>query len=192
MKTLDVIIYGEVHYIDYCTKADKEHDEEQNWDEDWNLIYESLMLIEPDTVKVEGISYEFDDETDEYPWTIKYTPLFEHLFGRFGFPDEPMYMWVVRYKEPCVYKLQLEDDEEFDIHKLQLIQSYELNFLEDACLYGYVMYDGKKLEMTPEENDNHSACVMGSSHAWEYEIVEFDNEVKEDDPDYIEFPEEYR
>ena len=147
------------------------------------------MLIEPSYIEVEGKRYEQED--GDYPWTIKYTPFLTHFFGLYGFPDEAIHMWVVRSKETCVYQLTLEDDEEFDIHKLMLINPYELNFLEDSCLYSHIEYNGKKLEMDPEEDDNHVAAVMGNCRAWEYEIEEFDNEMSPDDEDYIPLPKEY-
>ena len=187
MRKIDVTIYGEVNYIDYCSQIAKDYNDNNP---DFDLDYDSMILILPSYVEVEGVKYQQDD--GEFPWTIKYTPLLTHLFNMYDFPDNAIHMWVVRYDEPCVYQLQLEDNEEFDIQKLTLINPYELNLLEDSCLYGHIEYNGKKLEMDPEEDDNHCACVMGNCRAWEYEIEEFDNEMSPDDPDYIELPEEYR
>lgn len=188
MRTIEVTIYGEVNYIDYCSQVDKEENDD---DFDFDLDYDSMILILPSYVEVEGVRYEQQDD-GEFPWTIKYTPLLTRLFDRYGFPYDAIHMWVVRFDEPCVYQLQLEDNEEFDIHKLTLIYPYELNLLEDSCLYSHIEYNGKKLEMTPEEDDNHCVCVMGNCRAVEYEIEEFDNEMSPDYPDYIELPKEYR
>ena len=189
MRTIDVIIKGELNYIDYSTQEDYERNEESDWDDDFNLEYDSMMLLEPYSIEVEGKVYEQED--GEYPWTRKWTPMLTHLFGCYGFPEESIHMWVVRNDETCVYKLKLEDNEEFDIQKLTLIHPFELNMFEDSCLYGHIEYNGKKLEMEDDEDDNHCECVMGNCRAWEYEIEEFENEMSPDDPDYIPVPKDY-
>lgn len=44
------------------------------------------------------------------------------------------------------YEIELQDDEEFDPKKLQLVKSdYEVNFLPYGIIVDYIMYDGKKV-----------------------------------------------
>ena len=176
MKTIDITIKGTLYCCDFCSEEEKDQ-------EDFN--YESFMLIEPDTIEVEGTVYQKDD-FGEYPWTVKQSPFFEYTLQ---FYEWPLHMWLSIIKdEVCVYQLTLEDNEEFDISKLQLIQSYELNVLEDAALYSCIYYDGRDVEMSAEEDDNHVYSPIRDLHAWEYEIEGFDDEVTEDDPDYIKVP----
>ena len=59
---------------------------------------------------------------------------------------------------------------------------------EDAGVYSVIHYDGRPLAMTPEEDDNHVACVQGNVKTRTYEIEEFDDEVTSDDPAYIKVP----
>ena len=49
------------------------------------------------------------------------------------------------------YIISLEDDEEFEPKKLQLVKSdYEVGFLPYGIIVDYIMYDGKKIECIGE------------------------------------------
>lgn len=49
------------------------------------------------------------------------------------------------------YTVELEDDEEFDPKKVQLVKSdYEVSFLPYGIVTDYIVYDGKKIECTHE------------------------------------------
>jgi hypothetical protein len=45
------------------------------------------------------------------------------------------------------YDIELEDDEEFDPKKLQLVKSdYEVSFLPYGIITDYIIYDGKRID----------------------------------------------
>ncbi len=180
MRTIDIIIKGTVYYCDCFSQAEKNEDDSIDWD-----FVESRLLIEPDSVEAEGIVYERIDEDDEDTWQEKCNNFWSLAMDGYDFPFE---MWVSDYQETLVYKLQLEDDEKFDIHKLTFIVSYEFMVLEDAGLFKPIMYGDKQLEMEPEENDNHVAEALGSAHACVYEFNEYNLLVKPEDEDYMELP----
>ena len=73
---------------------------------------------------------------------IKSTTYFKEL----GF-ESPFYVNDGGDTEICeVFRIELEDNEEFDPKKLQLVKSdYELNFLPYGIVVDYIMYDGKKI-----------------------------------------------
>ena len=67
-------------------------------------------------------------------------------------------LWEERISKPFIfqlfddneyeynYEIELEDDEEFDPKKLQLVKSdYEVSFLPYGIIVDYIMYDGKKI-----------------------------------------------
>ena len=79
----------------------------------------------------------------------------------------PFYVRQIDYR--TIYEefwINLEDDEEFDPKKLQLIKSdYELEFLPYGIMPFYLVYDGK-LVVSDSEYDVED---RGFHHAWIYE-----------------------
>jgi hypothetical protein len=70
---------------------------------------------------------------------------------------------VTEDKDLFVYTIELEDDEEFDPKKLQLVNSaYEVNFLPYGIIVDYIMYDGKKIytDSYYEYEEEHKACYL--------------------------------
>lgn len=70
---------------------------------------------------------------------------------------------VVEDEDTFVYTIELEDGEEFDPKKLQLVKSdYEVNFLPYGILAEYIMYDGKKIytDSYYEYEDEYKGCYL--------------------------------
>lgn len=180
MKTIDITIKGTLYYADICSDKDKDLVDE------WGFTafdYVSLMLIEPDAIEVEGVVYEKNE--GEYPWTLKYSNILDTVLIP-GY-DFPFHMWLIKRKETCIYKLLLEDNEEFDIKKLTLISTYEMHLFKDSGLYSTILYNGKQIEMVPAEDSNH-ICYPVEGHSAEYVIEKFDAVVDKTAPNYIKLP----
>lgn len=70
---------------------------------------------------------------------------------------------VAEDEDRYLYEIELQDDEEFDPKKLQLVKSdYEVNFLPYGIITEYIMYDGKKVEMTNyyEYEEEYADCYL--------------------------------
>lgn len=158
MKTVNIKISGEGSFYTFSKFADTpQANEFVTGKRDWNeLTGEGYVYLEFEDI-LDGDIYDFPyltriteitaDGEDIQKKKGKYinTPTF--------FKDE----WGIT--APCyvqsscrttlfevTYEIELEDDEEFDPKKLQLIKSnYEFEFLPYAIVLPFIMYDGKKI-----------------------------------------------
>jgi len=73
-----------------------------------------------------------------------------------------------------LYCLEIEDDEEFDIKKVQLVYSHnEIAPLKDFVLAEKIMYDGNEVEVD-DTNNGYSHFEIASVGVYEqYEVEEF-------------------
>jgi hypothetical protein len=93
---------------------------------------------------LEGVTVECD-ENDITKNKGKYLKTKEFLSSKF---QSPFYVRQIRYCDiELEYDIELEDDEEFDPKKLQLVKSdYEVSFLPYGIITDYIIYDGKRID----------------------------------------------
>lgn len=106
-------------------------------------LYEVAVIKEGVEVSVTEDIYT-DDGIDITKSKGKYVlakNYFSHIIGR----TTPFYCMNTNYCQiEEVFKIDLNDDEEFDSKKLQLIKSdYEVSFLPYAIVSTHIIYDGK-------------------------------------------------
>ena len=152
MKQVKIRIAGDLLIWDYCTKNLPE-------DEDfWGNYYvtgawETLTAMYIDDNEDDNVI----KQKGKYVKTREY---FHELFSEDG--DHPLPVEVharTYFRQELEYIVELPDDEEFDIKKVQLIKSdYELNGVPYFILCSKILYDGKEIlcnddwtEYCPEE-----------------------------------------
>lgn len=115
--------------------------EEDGWlDDD---LYEVAVIKEGVEVSVSDDPYtdEGIDITKSKGKYVMANNYFSHFIGK----TTPFFYMEIRYCDiEEWFRIELNDDEEFDPKKLQLIKSdYELSFLPYAIATTHIMYDGK-------------------------------------------------
>ncbi len=152
MKQIKIKIVGDLQIWDYCTKNLPE-------DEDFHGNYYVTGAWETLTAM-----YIDDNEEDnvikkkgKYVKTREY---FHDLFSEDG--DHPLPVEVhtrTYHNQELEYIVELPDDEEFDIKKVQLIKSdYELSEAPYFILCSKILYDGKEVLANAEFNDWTEYC----------------------------------
>lgn len=77
----------------------------------------------------------------------------------------------------CEYEIQLNDDEEFDPKKLQLVKSnYEYEFLPYGIMTEYIVYDGKKfgydtVDSITDDRGDHEPCFYTGDYSDEWSEI---------------------
>ena len=72
------------------------------------------------------------------------------------------------------YIIELEDDEEFDIKKVQLVYSYnEIAPLKDFILAEKIMYDGREISVENFHDEYSHFEIADVGIYEEYEVEEF-------------------
>lgn len=176
MKTIDVLVKGKGAFL-ACYSAEDEDVVSFS-----DLEYECLNLIEPETVEADGTVYEKEDD-DGYTWGSLYNNLWTEALRYYEFPIS---LWAVETREEtCSFKLELADDEEFDIHKLKFIYSWEFRMFEDFAL-NTIWYDGQLIDESANGDRYCNPLLDKRAEGWRVE--EFDDVWPEDNPDYIKLP----
>ena len=159
MKNVYVTLMGDGNVYQFENLTDKEsynrvpiddmglyHLEEDGW-LDGNLYEIPVILSNLEVILSTGDEpvWSVDDEgsIDITKKKGKYIKS-ETYFKDMGF-ESPFYVNDGGSIRVCeVFKIELEDDEEFDPKKLQLVKSdYELNFLPYGIIVTYIIYNGK-------------------------------------------------
>lgn len=103
---------------------------------------------------------------------------FHNLFAPNGDHPLPIDLHVVQTIDiqKLMYVIEIEDDVEFDIKKVQLVASYnELSPLKDFIIAEKIMYDGKEIDVE-NYHDEYSHYEIGSGNYYEqYEVEGFLN-----------------
>ena len=167
MKQVKVTITGDLIGIDYCSK-DK-YKEEYFDEEDMFLSnYYTCMGWEKITglyLEVPNDTYEFDDyenlvnKKGKYIKTLEY---FHDLFREDGEHSLPVKLHIRGFvHQSGDYIIELEDDEEFDIKKVQLVKSdYEVEVFPYFIIADYILYNGKEIynDGSFDDYDVESKC----------------------------------
>lgn len=147
MKKVKITIHGDLLALDYCN-VDKEFLDEYYYTCAWDKV-EAMYINgneEENVVKKKG----------KYVKTKEY---FHDLFSADGDHPLPVECHARIYQNVYAdYEIKLEDNEEFDIKKVQLVKSdYECDAFPYFIIAGNILYDGKEVitydldEFCPEE-----------------------------------------
>lgn len=155
MKQIKVTIKGQVLAMDYCST--KWYDEEED-----NTFLDHFYIT-CGWESFEGLYVDDDFENDLIKQKGKYIKtkeFFHDLFSEEGDHPLPVECHTRSYYDIEVeYIIKLQDDEEFDIKKLQLVKSdYECPEFPYFIIADYILYDGKEIradedlfELCPDE-----------------------------------------
>jgi hypothetical protein len=152
MKQVKITINGTILAVDYCSQT------LYNEDEDFNCNY--YLICGWHTV--EGMYIDTDTAENVVKKKGKYVKVrdyFHKLWGKDSYHPLPVECHTRHYQNCCVdYMIDLEDDKEFDIKKVQLIKSdYETSEFPYFILADKILYDGKEIltedtaDFCPEE-----------------------------------------
>lgn len=143
MKQVKITIKGDLVIVDYCSQS------LINEDEDFNCNYYETGAWD----KIEAMYIDDNEAENLVKKKGKYVKTKEHfheLFKEDGdhpLPVEVHYRWY--YNQELDYVIELEDDKEFDIKKVQLVKSdYECALFPYFILCDHILYDGKEIENT--------------------------------------------
>ena len=150
MKTVKITITGDLQVIDYCSTT--------LYNEDNDFLSNFYMILHWE--KLDKMTVD-DAEENVIKQKGKYIKTKEYLHDKFKEDGEhplPVECHTrTYYNQEVSYYIELEDDEEFDIKKLQIVKSdYECPEYPFMIVGDYILYDGKQF---PAEED-----------AYEYEV----------------------
>lgn len=169
MKTVEVKVVGTLLMCEYCSQSKYD-----GYDDEMEAFYSEYYMTNG-WESVKGI-YIDDDEENVIKKKGKYAKVrdyFHNLFKEEGDHPLPVDLHTRTYTYEDVefiYEIELEDDEEFDIKKVQLIKSeYEIDPLPYFILAKKILYDGKEV-FADESYSDYGIEGKGCS---EYTIEEF-------------------
>ena len=160
MKEIKIKIKGDLIIVDYCSKSLIDEENEFN----------DSFYVTGCWEKIEGMYVDDSEENvvkkkGKYVKTKEY---FHDLFDKDGDHPLPVIVHSRGYSnQELEYIIRLEDDEEFDIKKVQLVKSdYETQLFPYFILCTYILYDGKEIynydysdEYCPEEKIYDEAVI---------------------------------
>lgn len=148
MKQVKVTIKGDIIALDYCSTT--LYDEDEDFFGNYYLCcgWDKLTEMWIDDDEEENVI----KQKGKY---IKTKDFFHDLFREDG--DHPLPVEChtrVYYNQEISYIIELEDDEEFDIKKVQLVKSLETSTdtIPFWIIADYILYDGKEID-TDETDD---------------------------------------
>ena len=199
MKNVFIKVEGIITICEYCSwskynsyKKDIYDDIDDIFDDDcynvngWQGI-KGIYVHNPDNTnfigeigKVYTLSDYFPKDNKNYINEIGKVYTINDYFHKLFAPDSdhplPIDLHVAHTNdfEKLIYVIEIEDDEEFDIKKVQLVYSHnEIAPLKDFVLAEKIMYDGNEVEVDDSHNE-YSHFEIASVGVYEqYEIEEF-------------------
>ena len=163
MKTVKITILGDILAIDYCSTS--LYDEDNDF---YNNYYLTCGWDRLESLKVD------DGEENLIKKKGKYVKTKEFFHEKMGPESDHPLPVEVHARTYCnveiEYNIELEDDEEFDIKKVQLLKSIEFDTTELPyfIVADYILYDGKKVKT----EDTSDFCPEEKCHD-EGELTEF-------------------
>lgn len=177
MITKQITIEGNLLTYEYCSR--KFMEEHEDSDEGFGENYYTLN----GWTKVDALYVDGDSENNlirKKGKMFKTTDYLHHLFSEEGHHPLPVELHKgteERYAS-LEYVIELEDDEEFDIKKLQLVYTMELSkvnykdiencppvypiFFSSFILAEKIMYDGKDVQLAEDNVDRYyDFCIIG-------------------------------
>lgn len=179
MKTVKITIKGTARVIDYCSKEVILHSLAEGEYDDVDDAFSGNYYVTIGWMNYEdgGMFIDDDEETDFMMRKGKYIKTRNHFHDLFAADGEHPLPVVVHCRDYDVcrggvgeYYIKLEDDEEFDIKKVQLVKSdYEILNEPYFIIADYILYDGKRVD---ECGDIFDLCPEEKCYD-EYEVNEF-------------------
>lgn len=171
MKTVKVTIKGTILTCEYASQ--KFYDEADDIDFDTSYFF-TLGWQKIDAMYI-------DDNEDvnvvkkkgKYVQTRNY---FHKLFADDGYYPLPVdvHLCSTGGGDTFSYIINLEDDEEFDIKKVQLINSdYEISPCPYFILVEKIMYDGKEVPLNPDEEEYYGYYGIEGPADEEWVVTEY-------------------
>lgn len=157
MKQTKVRIVGDLLIVDYCSKKiiDEAEDAEEAFHDNY---YETGAWDSLTTLYVDD-----NEEQNLIKQKGKYIKTKEYFHNKFSEDGEHPLPIEIHYRywsgQELEYIVELEDDEEFDIKKVQLIKSdYECDQFPYFILCEKILYDGKDVWANDEFNTWTEYC----------------------------------
>lgn len=179
MKEVKVRIVGDLVIVDYCSQKIIDENIESGECDDEEGAFSSYYYVTGAWNKVEALYVDDNEEENLVKKKGKYVKtreFFHNLFSEDG--DHPLPVKIhyrYYYNQELEYVIELEDDEEFDIKKVQLVKSdYEVSAFPYFILCQHILYDGKEIASNDEFNDWTEYCPEEKMYN-EGEIEEFEN-----------------
>lgn len=179
MKTVKVTIKGTARVLDYCSKVKINESLSNGECDDEYAAFCCNYYVTVGWMDFEngGMFINDDEETDVIKQKGKYIKTRNHFHELFAAEGEHPLPVVVHCRDYDVcrggvgdYYIELQDDEEFDIKKIQLVKSdYEIVDEPYFIIADYIMYDGKRVD---ECGDIFELCPDEKCYG-EYEVNEF-------------------
>lgn len=163
MKQVKIKIKGDLVIVDYCSKKMMEELAGNDEYDDEYDVFASNYYVTGAWDKVEALYVDDDEDNNLVKQKGKYVKTKEYFHDLFSEDsDHPLPVEVhFRYYEEqeLEYVVELEDDEEFDLKKVQLIKSdYEVQLFPYFILCSKILYDGKEVLTNDEFNDWTEYC----------------------------------
>lgn len=148
MKQVKVRITGTLVIVDYCSQKVISESED----------FTSNYYITGGWDSVDSLYVNDNEEENLVKKKGKYVKTREYFHDLFKVDGEHPLPVEIHYKhyedQELEYVIMLEDDEEFDIKKVQLVKSdYEIELFPYFILCDHILYDGKEIQ----SNDDYNA-----------------------------------
>ena len=163
MKEVKIRIKGDLVIVDYCSHKVIDENIKSGECDDEEGAFLSYYYVTGAWDKVEAL-YVNDNEDENLIKAkgkyVKTREFFHKLFAEDGEHPLPVKIhYRYYYGQELEYIIELEDDEEFDIKKVQLVKSdYEISEFPYYILCQHILYNGKEIEANPDYNDWTEYC----------------------------------
>jgi len=171
MKTVNVVIKGTVTILYYCSKEILDADDDDFWG---NYYRKDVYMTDNDRVVIYNVPDGADNVMDYYDEDIYFGTTTDDEYFHELFSEDCGHPLPVQIRLQHIdnwetwFKIELNDDEEFDQDKVELVLDYEIEDLDGVILADYILYDGKKIARTSESPDVYRE--KADSILWCYEL----------------------
>ena len=183
MKNVFITIEGIITMCEYCSWSKYEKYDLYLHDEDAaDIVFDDECDMVNGWEGIKGVYVQIDSDKDNRNLVNEIcdfhtvSDYFHKLFAPNSDHPLPIYLHVAQTNnlEKLMYVLELEDDEEFDIKKVQLVYSYnEIAPLKDFVLAEKIMYDGRDVDVENYHNQYSHFEIASVGLYKQYEVEEF-------------------
>ena len=187
MKNVIITIEGIITMCEYCSWSKDDQHEEMYYslygDDGSYRLFDDYCNMFNGWLGLQAIYVQIDfykdkknyvDEILGHCYTVN--DYFHKLFAPDSDHPLPIDLHIARTidDEKLRYIIELEDDEEFDIKKVQLVYSYnEIAPLKDFILAEKIMYDGREISVENFHDEYSHFEIADVGIYEEYEVEEF-------------------
>lgn len=163
MKSVKIRIKGDLVILDYCSKKMMEDSVDgEEYNDEYDVFFSNFYTTGA-WDKIEALYVDDDEDNNLVKQKGKYVKTKEYFHNLFNedsdhpLPVEVHYRYY--YSQELEYVIKLEDDEEFDLKKVQLIkEDYTCSEFPYFILCSKILYDGKEVLANDEFNDWTEYC----------------------------------